>query len=70
MMTTQTFDPKCWTLADDFIGDDPQLGSLDYVDRLAAEIQRTIEEFIKEARDNWEPPDYGEAWTGGFAENH
>ena len=61
--------PKIWTLADDLIGDDAQLGTVDYVDRLAAALKVFAEAWIADARDNWEPAD-GDAWSGGFAENH
>ena len=67
-----TYDEKCSILADEFLSDEPLAGfnTDDRRDRLAQEIQRTIEDFIATERDNYEPPDDLVAWSGGFADNH
>lgn len=65
----QTFDSKCYDLASTFLEDEPNLFSHDGCTELASRIQQTIEDFIEEARRNYEPPD-PRGWEGGFAENH
>lgn len=64
-----TYDPGCYDLAALFLADEPHLHS-DKCDELAKLIQTTIEDFIKSENDNYEPPEHGDAWAGGFAENH
>lgn len=65
-----TYDTKCFDLAEAFLSDAPHLATHDRADELAALIQRTIEEFIAHAQSNYEPAQHGDAWAGGFAENH
>jgi hypothetical protein len=66
-----SYDEKCYILADEFLSDVEWAGfnSDDRRDRLAKQIQDTIEGFIATERDNYEPPDVP-GWEGGFAENH
>lgn len=66
-----SYDKKCYDLADAFLSDTDtsHLGSESNKDKLAQEIQNTIEAFIAEANDNYEPPD-APGWEGGFADNH
>lgn len=67
-----TYDEKCYELAEAFLSDQPLAGfnTESRRDKLAQEIQRTIEDFIANERDNYEPPDDPVAWSGGFAPNH
>ena len=69
-MTAKTYDPKCYDLAVDFLEGSGQLDTAFFKEVLAREIQYTIDEFIKHAADEIEPPETGDAWTGGFADNH
>ncbi|HEX6825429.1 MAG TPA: hypothetical protein VF077_03850 [Nitrospiraceae bacterium] len=46
MVTTRTFDPRCYDLAELFLEDETHLGGESQICALAAEIQRTIEDFI------------------------
>ena len=69
-MTAKTYDPGCYDLAALFLADEPHLNTTDKCAELAKEIQITIEEFIAFENDNYEPPEHGDARTGGFAENH
>jgi hypothetical protein len=66
----KTYDTKCWELADLFLGDHPHLHDDARIDELAAFIQQTIEDFIAHENANYEPRETGDAWTGGFADNH
>jgi hypothetical protein len=67
-----SYDEKCYALAEEFLSDTDTfyLGSAANRDKLAQEIQDTIEDFIRKAKDNYEPPDDPVAWSGGFAPNH
>lgn len=42
----QTFDPRCYDLAELFLEDEHQLGTADNIEELAAVLQTTIENFI------------------------
>lgn len=64
------YDVKCSDLAELFLQDHPHLWTKDRVHRLALDIQQSIEDFIEDEQNNYEPPDRGDAWTGGFADNH
>jgi hypothetical protein len=66
----KTYDHKCLDLADDFMSDHPHLWTSKRVHELAILIQKTIDEYIADEQDNYEPPDRGDAWSGGFADNH
>lgn len=50
-------------IEDDY-GDEVGKEHTRYPSRRAAELA------ILDMIDNWEPPELGDAWTGGFAENH
>lgn len=67
-----SYDEKCYELAEAFLADsDPLPICTDRnCEKLAQQIQDTIEAFISHAKDNYEPPDDPVAWSGGFAENH
>lgn len=69
-MTVKTYDTASYDLAESFLQDVPNLWTKDRVHRLALEIQQTIEDFIEDEQRNYEPPDRGDAWSGGFADNH
>lgn len=69
-MTVKSYDQKCYDLAALFLGDEPHLHTTDRCDELAKQIQETIEQYIYWENENYEPPQHGDAWTGGFAENH
>lgn len=45
-MSTKTYDPKCRTLAAQFLNDHLELFDLDHVVRLAGHIQESIEDWI------------------------
>lgn len=69
-MTTKTFDSRCYDLASAFLDDEPvAFGDDRFCVELASRIQQTIEDFIAEARSNYEPPD-PPGFEGGFADNH
>lgn len=63
-------DSKCYDLAAVFLSDEPALDTTKRCDELADLIQQTIEDWIAYERANYEPPETGDAWTGGFADNH
>lgn len=67
--TAYSFDSKCYDLANVFLEDEPNLFTDDGCKELAQRIQQTIENFIEEARRNYEPPD-PPGWEAGFADNH
>ena len=70
-MTAKTYDSKCYDLACDFLeGGEEVLDTEHYKVLLAREIQQTIETFIGEAMCDYEPRETGDAWSGGFADNH
>lgn len=69
-MATKTYDQKCWDLADVFLSDEPHLHTTDRIDGLAKIIQGAIEDYIEFEKDNYEPKETGDAFSGGFAENH
>jgi hypothetical protein len=69
-MSVKTYDAKCYELAAEFLGDEPHLHTTDNTEQLAKLIQQTIEEFIADMNRDYDPPDRGDAWSGGFAENH
>lgn len=64
------FDEKCWNLAAVFLSDEPHLSTTDRCNELAQLIQTTIEDFIASEQSNYESPQHGDAWDGGFVENH
>ena len=64
------YDIKCHDLADTFLQDTPHLWTQRRTEELAQLIQTTIDEFIAGEIENYEPPDRGDAWAGGFADNH
>jgi hypothetical protein len=67
---TTPFDSKCYDLASAFLEDEPvAYGDDRFCQELAARIQQTIEDFIAEARSNYEPPD-PPCFEAGFADNH
>ena len=68
-MTAKTYDSKCADLAEHFLQDVPHLWDDRRVEELAAEIQYTIELYLKAEQDNYEPPD-PQGFEAGFAENH
>jgi hypothetical protein len=68
-MSGQTYDSKCFDLAEAFLQDELHLDTFKRTEALAALIQQTIEDFIKYEKDNYEPPD-PPGWEGGFADNH
>jgi hypothetical protein len=70
MSKPKTYDPKCYDLAGLFLGDEPALHTTDRIEALAAHIQSEIEEWIASEMANYEPRESGDAWTGGFADNH
>jgi hypothetical protein len=43
---TQTFDPRCYDLAELFLEDEQHLGTADNIEELAGILQTTIENFI------------------------
>lgn len=69
-MTVKTYDTKCWGLADCFLSDEPHMHTAERADALAKLIQQTIEDYIEFEKANYEPKETGDAWAGGFAENH
>jgi len=69
-MTAKTYDSKCWDLADEFLSGHPHLHTDKHTGSLAGYIQCAIEDYIEDANNNYEPPETGDAWTGGFADNH
>jgi hypothetical protein len=66
---TLSLEAWIWELADIVLDDLPEAGHDDR-DRLAEHIQQAIEAWIAHYKDNYEPRETGDAWTGGFAENH
>lgn len=50
-MTTNTFDSRCWDLADTFLSDVPQIHTHGHADALATEIQQVIEDYIAREMD-------------------
>jgi hypothetical protein len=71
VMTAKTYDHKCYDLACHFLEDgEPVLDTVPYKVMLAKEIQQTIEDFIAGAMEDYEPRETGDAWSGGFADNH
>ena len=52
-----TYDEKCYDLAAEFLEDDMLLFTERNNVELARAIQETIENWMKAARDNWEPPE-------------
>lgn len=68
-MTTKTYDPKCFDLAEAFLDDEPHLATDRRVDELAALIQRAIEDYIAHEQSKYEPPD-PPGFEAGFADNH
>ncbi len=64
------YDPKCEDLAALFLSDYPHLDTAKRVEKLAQVIQTTIEDFIVDEENNYEPRETGDAWSGGFADNH
>jgi len=68
-MSVKTFDSKCYDLASAFLEDEPALFTDAKCNALAAEIQQTIEDFIADAKRNYEPSD-PPGFEGGFAANH
>lgn len=64
-----TFDSRCYDLASAFLEDEPNLFTEQGCTELAKRIQQAVEDFIAEARDNYEPPD-PPGFEGGFADNH
>jgi hypothetical protein len=70
-MTVKTYDPKCYDLACDFLeGGEEVLDTEHFKVLLAKEIQQAIEDFLEGAMNDYEPPETGDAWSGGFADNH
>lgn len=69
-MAVKTYDQKCWDLADVFLSDEPHIHDAERTRKLALAIQQAIEDFIECENDNYEPSETGDAWSGGFAENH
>lgn len=69
MAKMKLFDIKCYDLASAFLEDEPGLFTDRYCRELAAEIQQLIEDFITDARANYEPSD-PPGFEGGFADNH
>ena len=72
MTIVKSYDSKCWELASYFLEGDQDIAHLattNRLEKLALEIQQTIEDFIETERDNYEPPD-PPGFEGGFAENH
>lgn len=69
-MVDKVADLKCYELAVHFLGDEPHLNEPDRLEQLTLLIQQTIEDFITHENDNYEPKETGDAWSGGFAENH
>jgi len=63
------YDVKCLELAEAFLEDDQVLQHPCHAARLAQHIQSAIEEWIEQARDDYEPSD-PPGWEGGFAPNH
>lgn len=68
-MTVKTYDSKCADLAAVFLGDEPHLLTDRRIHELALAIQQTIEDFIADEQDNYEPPD-PPGFEAGFADNH
>ena len=50
------YDTKCYDLADAFLEDEPALRTEPNRKKLAQEIQTAIENWIKDARDNYDLP--------------
>lgn len=69
-MTVKTYDTKSYELAEAFLKDSPHLDTMDHCHHLACAIQTAIEDYIEGANRNYEPKETGDAWAGGFAENH
>jgi hypothetical protein len=63
-------DQKCFDLAETFLERTPHLATGTRTYQLATLIQQTIDDFVATEQSNYEPPDSGAAWTGGFADNH
>ena len=65
-------DKKCYLLAEYILnyGDNAYLGSSVNVETLTDEIISVIDSFVAHAKDNYEPPEDPDAWSGGFADNH
>lgn len=56
-----------------FLEDEPHLNTGKNADELAMHIQGEIEDWIANAKNNYEPPESladRDAWSGGFAKNH
>lgn len=68
MSPRKTFDSRCYDLAEIFLSDEA-FDTEANRNSLAAEIQQTIEDFIADAKRNFEPPD-PPGFEAGFAENH
>ena len=64
-----TFDSKCYDLASTFLEDEPNLFTDSACMLLAARIQQAVEDFIAEARDNFERRDHPEGFEDGFFED-
>lgn len=56
-MTTKTFDPKCYDLAEDFLDDESFINTEHHRRNLAGTIQQAIEDWLDDQRGNAEPPD-------------
>lgn len=69
-MTVKTYDARCYDLAALFLSDHPHLDTTNRVEALAREIQMVIEDFLEGTMNDYEPPETGDAWSGGFADNH
>ncbi len=66
----KTYDAKCFDLAESFLEDEPHFNTEAKRHALALRIQDAIEDFMDEARDNYEPPDPMRGVEFPFAENH
>ncbi len=67
-----SYDEKCYELALAVLDEKhtQHIYTGKNADELAELIQNTVENFIAEKLDNYEPPDDPVAWSGGFADNH
>lgn len=67
-----SYDEKCYGLAEAFLDDtDTQhINTEFHRDKLAQAVQDAVESYMVSAKDNYEPPDDPDAWSGGFADNH
>jgi hypothetical protein len=65
-----TYDQRCYDLGELFLEDVPHLNTKKRRDDLAQTIQAAIEGYIAYEQNNYEPKETGDAWTGGFADNH